>query len=344
MEKRAPLFVLFLIFLGVALTLVSFTWGQYAVPLKSLFSLLGDRVMTWVSGGPLSYEGYTDAHYRVVTLIRMPRVLLAGGVGCALALAGCLFQALFRNPLVSPGLLGASNGAAFGAALALIFELNRSLVSTFALGFGLASVALVFLLSRPIPVGRTLGLVLCGLLVSTLFQAGLSFLKLAADPTDKLPTITYWLMGSLTGARWSDLLWLFPLLPPVAVVLFLLRRPLTALTLPEVECRALGVNVPLMRGVLLVCSTLLTAAAVSVSGVIGWVGLMVPHLARMLVGEDQEKVLVTSALLGWIFLLAVDDVARLALSRELPLGILTSLIGAPFYFFLLLRRGGWERD
>lgn len=336
--------LLLAVFCGV-LTVASFTWGQYGVSVSALRDVVRDGLRQVFGIPVLAHPAYDDAARRVVLFIRLPRVLLAGGVGASLAVAGCLFQALFRNPLVSPGLLGASNGAACGAALALLLGLGSSAVSSMALLFGLISIFMVFSLARPVKGDRTLALVLCGLLVSTLFGAALSFMKLVADPNDTLPVITYWLMGALASARTGDLPRLLPLLPLVLSAVWLFRKPLTALTLSETECRALGVNVPLCRSVLLLCGTALTAASVSVSGVIGWVGLMVPHMARMLIGrEEQGRVTLVSALLGWIFLLAVDNVARLMMAREIPLGILTSLMGAPFYFWLLLRRGRWNHD
>ena len=310
--------------------LASFTLGRYAVPPKELLGILGSHL-----GLPIG-RFWTARMEAAVWNIRLPRVLLSVLVGACLAAAGASYQGVFQNPMASPDILGASAGAGFGAALAILLGLSSIGITLGAFFMSLVTVALVFTVSRYAKGERVLGLVLAGIMVSSLFQSGTSFIKLAADPNNQLPQITFWLMGSLSGARWKEIR--FVILPMLAglIPLLLLRWQLNVITMGDDEARAMGVNAPRIRLVIVVCSTLVTASAVSVSGMIGWVGLVVPHMLRRVVGSDYRHLLPASMLGGGLFLLLVDNVSRSL--TGIPIGILTSFIGAPFFLWMITGR------
>lgn len=270
--------------------------------------------------------------------VRLPRVVMACLIGSALSCAGAAFQGVFRNPMVSPDVLGASQGAGFGAALSIFLSVGYWGITLYSFLFGMVSVSLVYLIGRRVKRNPTLGLVLAGIMIGSLFSAATSFIKLMADPNNVLPAITYWLMGSLASIRVSDMMFAAPLILVGILPIFFLRWKLNVMTMGEEEAQALGIRTGLVRIVLIVGATLCTAACVSVSGMIGWVGLVIPHFARMLVGCDYRRLLPASVLMGGSFLLAVDDVARLISTSELPIGILTAFIGAPFFLYLILRK------
>ncbi|NMC48821.1 MAG: iron ABC transporter permease, partial [Desulfovibrio sp.] len=250
---------------------------------------------------------------------------------------------MFRNPLVSPDILGASSGAGLGAALAIFLSLGVVGIQLLSFGLGLAAVLVAYAISLKVPRDRALALVLTGILVGTLFSSATSLLKYLADPYDTLPAITFWLMGSLAATSAVDVLTaLLPILAGFAA-LFALRWRLNVMSLSEDEARSLGVETGRVRFATIVGSTLLTSASVSISGPVGWIGLLIPHVARLLVGPDFRTLLPASALLGAAYLILVDAVARSASSVEIPLGILTAIIGAPFFLLLLGRqKGGWQ--
>lgn len=316
----------------VACTLASFTLGRYPVPLKELLGILGSRL-----GLPIQ-RFWTAQMEAAVWNIRLPRVLLSVLVGACLAAAGASYQGVFQNPMASPDILGASAGAGFGAALAILLGLSSIGITLGAFFMSLVTVALVFTVSRYAKGERVLGLVLAGIMVSSLFQSGTSFIKLAADPNNQLPQITFWLMGSLSGARWREIG--FVILPMLAglIPLLLLRWQLNVITMGDDEARAMGVNASRIRLVIVLCSTLVTASAVSVSGMIGWVGLVIPHMLRRVVGSDYRWLLPASMLGGGIFLLLVDNVSRSLTTAGIPIGILTSFIGAPFFLWMITGR------
>ena len=317
----------------VACTLASFTLGRYPVPLKELLGILGSRL-----GLPIQ-RFWTAQMEAAVWNIRLPRVLLSVLVGACLAAAGASYQGVFQNPMASPDILGASAGAGFGAALAILLGLSSIGITLGAFFMSLVTVALVFTVSRHAKGERVLGLVLAGIMVSSLFQSGTSFIKLAADPNNQLPQITFWLMGSLSGARWKEIGFvLIPMLTGL-IPLLLLRWQLNVITMGDDEARAMGVNAPRIRLVIVICSTLVTASAVSVSGMIGWVGLVIPHMMRRVVGSDYRWLMPASVLGGGIFLLLVDNVSRSVSTAGIPIGILTSFIGAPFFLWLITGRG-----
>jgi len=216
-------------------------------------------------------------------------------------------------------------------------------VTVSAFAFGIASVSVVFLISRKIKHNMTLGLILAGIMVGSIFNAGVSFIKLVADPTDTLPAITYWLMGSLASIRTQDVNFAAPIILAGMVPIMLWRWRINVLTMGDEEARTLGVSAPALRTGIVVCSTLITAAAVSVSGMIGWVGLVIPHFARMIVGDDYRVMLPAAVLLGGSFMLAVDNAARMLTTSEIPIGILTAFVGAPFFLYLIIKEGNRQQ-
>ncbi len=314
----------------VALFLFSFTIGPYPIP-------VGTVVSVFLAKLNLVERSWSDAVELVVLDVRGPRIGAALLVGGALAAAGATYQNLFRNPLVSPGVLGVSAGAGFGAALGIILNLPGVGIQGLAFLCGLAAVAVAVWLARSLERHAMLVLVVAGLVVSAFFQALISLIKVVADPLNQLPTITFWLLGGLH--RMTALTFLTALVPIAlaGLVLYALRWQVNTLAAGEDEARAMGVDVPKVRLLLILAATLMTAACVSVSGIVGWVGLLIPHIVRMIVGPSFPAVLPLSALIGGGFLLGVDNLARGPGTSEIPLGILTALIGAPFFALVLAR-------
>lgn len=321
----------------VACILLSFLFGRYPVPFRELCGILADKFLSIFGLGIEPF--WTDAMQAAVWNVRLPRVIMSVLVGACLSAAGAAYQGVFQNPMAAPDVLGASAGAGFGAALAIYVGLSSMYITLAAFGMSLLTVALVFWVSRHAKGERVLGLVLAGIMVSSLFQAGTSFIKLAADPTNKLPEITYWLMGSLSGAKWSELGFvIWPMLLGM-VPLFLLRWRLNVLAMGDDEARAMGVDAGRLRIWLIVAATLVTASSVSVSGMIGWVGLVIPHMVRRICGSDYRWLMPCSMLGGGTFLLIVDNVSRNVTTSGIPIGILTAFIGAPFFLWLITGRG-----
>lgn len=310
-----------------ALAALALTLGSYPVDLlPSLHALAGQ-------GDPMVVQ--------IIQEIRLPRILGAMLVGLALATAGSAFQTLFGNPLVSPDLLGVSAGASLGAVLGLFLSLPMLGVQALAFAGGVAAVALVVALGKAMRHSdHTLVLILTGVVLGALAGAITSLLKTLADPYDQLPAMTFWLLGSLGGLQLNTVLTIAPLVLGASALLYLIRWRLNVLALPEQEAKALGVPVKPLRITVIMLATLMTSAVVAVSGVIGWIGLLVPHAARLLVGPNLSRALPASMLLGALFLLLVDTAARSMGDVELPLGILTALVGAPFFLALLLKRQG----
>ena len=310
----------------------SFFLGRYPITPKKLIEVVASRIL------PIE-KTWTSAVEHVIFQVRLPRVLLAALIGAGLSCAGAAYQGIFQNPMVSPSVLGASAGAAFGAALGLFFSMNYGEITLLAFLFGIGAVLLVCLIGSRVRQNQTLGLVLAGMMVGSLFSSAVSFLKLVADTNNTLPAITYWLMGSLSGTRMRDLVFAAPLLIVGMAVVYLMRWKINVLTLGEEEAKCIGVDTKRIRWIVVGAATLITAAAVSVSGLIGWVGLVIPHLARMLVGNDYRKMVPASLLLGASYMMVVDNVSRLLLAKEIPIGILTAFIGAPFFLYLILKEG-----
>lgn len=332
-QKLIPKPIIMIVLLGLlgVIFMVSLLLGRFPVTPKEFFGIIFSDVF--------NIEPFWDPRAETVLYnIRLPRIFLAVLVGCCLATAGAAYQGVFQNPMASPDILGASNGAAFGAALAILLGASSAGIQVSAFLFSLLTVAIVFLVSEKAHGKGVVTLILAGIMVSSLFSAGTSYIKLVADPTNKLPQITYWLMGSLAGTNATSVR--FVLIPMTLgmVPLVLIRWRLNVLTLGDAEARSLGVDAGKLRIVTVICSTLITAASVSVSGMIGWVGLVIPHLVRKLVGNDYKYLLPGSMLAGASFLLLVDDVSRNLLTVEIPIGILTAFIGAPFFLWLIVRR------
>ncbi|WMJ84000.1 FecCD family ABC transporter permease [Oscillospiraceae bacterium LTW-04] len=316
----------------IACIIASFLIGRYPVPIRELFGIIFSKAF--------SIEPYwITAQETAVWNIRMPRVILSMLVGACLSAAGASYQGIFQNPMAAPHILGASAGAGFGAALAIYIGLSSMNITILAFAMSLLTVALVFWISKHTKGDRVLGIILAGIIISSLFKAGISFIKLVADPTNKLPAITYWLMGSLSGVTQEEVGFVFwPMLLGL-LPLFLLRWRLNVLSMGDDEARAMGVNTGYIRLSVMICATLITAASISVSGMIEWVGLIIPHMMRRLVGSDYRLLMPASILGGGIFLLIVDNISRSLMSSEIPIGILTAIVGAPLFLFLVTGRG-----
>ena len=330
-KRGARLRMLFLVVLLVVVLVASACIGQFSVSVPDLFKVLTGQASA-VSGQVAT----------ILTEVRLPRVILCAFIGAALSIAGAAYQGLFQNPMCSQDVLGASSGASFGAALAILLGLTGAGISSFAFIFGLLAVAIATGVSQISKTNRILALILSGMVVSSLFSSGVSAIKLVADTDQVLPAITYWLMGSLTGIRSSDVLPTAGLLVLASAPIWFLRWRINLLATGEDEAKSLGVNTTLVRLIIICAATFLTATCVSVSGLIGWVGLVIPHFVRLFLGNDYRKVIPASMLMGASFLLVVDDLARMLTTSEIPIGILTSFVGAPV-FLLLIKRGGASR-
>ena len=309
--------------------------GRYPLDAATVFTVILNKL------GIGSYSTGEMAA-SIVWDIRLPRALLGVLVGASLAVSGAAFQGVFRNPLVSSSILGVSSGAGFGAALAILIFNQTIMIYLFAFGFGILAVILSYFIGRTYNTTPTVMLVLGGTIVSSVFSALISLVKYMADPFDQLPKITFWLMGSLASASYKDIMIAgIPMLLGI-IGLMLIRWRINILSMGDKEARALGVNLGLLKGILIVSATLATAGAVCVSGVIGWVGLIIPHISRMLVGNDNRLLIPTSISIGSCYLVMVDNLSRSLTGSEIPLGILTAIIGAPFFVYLLKRKaGGW---
>ena len=325
--------IITILIVGLFLSIViSITLGRYPIGIREMFGIFASKVF------PVE-PFWTKTQESLLLLHRLPRIILACLVGCCLSVAGASYQGVFQNPMAAPDILGASSGAAFGAALAILLGLNSGMITCFAFIASLLTGALVMFTGNKAKGKRVLGLILAGIMIGSLISSGTSMIKLAADPDDQLPAITYWLMGSLNGTTPKDVL--FALVPMLIglIPLFLLRWRVNILTLGDEEARTIGVNSRRLRVIVILCATLITAASVAVSGVIGWVGLVIPHLTRRMVGNNYKYLMPASMLFGAIFLLLVDNLSRNLMATEIPIGILTSFIGAPFFIYLITRDG-----
>jgi len=320
--------------------LVSLSVGRYPVSVGDLVRFISLQV----SGHPVMDERQFLLLENILFDIRLPRVAAAILIGAGLSVSGAVFQSMFMNPLVSPGLLGVLAGASFGASLGMIVAKNWLVVQLSALSFGLIAVLAALAISAISRGNQLLMLILGGIISGALFTSLLSVVKYLADPYEQLPAITYWLMGGLSVIDKTTVL---AVCGPIAIgilILFLLSGYLNVLSMGDEEARSLGVNVRVLRFLFIFLATVISALTVVMGGIIGWVGLLIPHIARMLVGPDNRILLASTALIGAVYLLIADDIARLMFSVEIPLGILTSLVGIPF-FALVLRnaRKGWSR-
>jgi iron complex transport system permease protein len=331
--SKAPRSLLLLGFALAVVFIVSFCIGRYNVPLPQVLKIFISRILTIP-------KTWTDNMETVVINIRLPRILIGCLVGCCLSVAGASYQGVFKNPMASPDILGASSGAAFGAALAILFGAPGIIIMISAFIFSLITVCLVYIIGQNAPGSRVVNLILAGIMISSLFAAGTSYIKLVADPGEKLPAITYWLMGSLAGVKMRDIAFVIIPMAIGAVPLFLVRWRINILTLGDDEARTMGINASALRFLVIICATLMTAASISISGMIGWVGLVIPHFCRMIVGNNTKYLLPASMIMGAGFLLLVDMISRNLIATEIPIGILTAFIGAPFFIYLIFRRQG----
>ena len=313
----------------LAAVVVGLTVGAYPVTLRGAIDALA---RLWSGEAPQTPEE------RVLLAIRGPRVIAGLIVGAALAGAGTVYQGLFRNPLVSPDILGVSAGAGLGAVLGIFLSLPLVVIQGLAFAGGLATVALVYMIATAVR-GRdpTLVLVLGGVVVGALAGAAISLMKILADPYDQLPAITFWLLGSLASTRSGEVANALPVVLIGLVPLVLLRWRINVLSLGDEEARALGIEAGRVRAVVIAAATLITASVVAISGVIGWVGLVIPHIARMIVGPNFERLLPAAMMMGAAYLVLVDTLARSIGRIEVPIGILTAVVGAPFFLWLLWR-------
>ena len=338
--------------IGIALlgiVLVSFALGRYPISPVELISTLGGLANNALADFAAHF-GVSIPHVEVnqqmataLMNIRLPRILVVMLVGAALAVAGASYQGMFKNPLVSPDILGASAGASFGACLALLFDMSNSMVQLFAfIGAMVAVGGAVWMNKMVNKYDALLGLVLGGMLVTTLFQSFTSLVKFMADANDKLPAITFWLMGSFSRINQADLAVIVAPMLAGFMLLMLERWKLNVLSFGEEEARSLGVNTGRVRLIVIFASTLIVACSVAVAGIVGWVGLVIPHLARSIVGPNYKVLLPTSMFIGAGYLLIVDDLCRLMASTEIPIGILTAIIGVPFFIFIFRHNiKGW---
>lgn len=317
----------------LVLAIMSLGIGRFEVDFMTVVKILGSHVF------PIE-QTWTQMEYNVVMTVRLPRIILALLVGAGLSISGAAFQGMFANPLVSADILGVAAGAGFGASIGILLFGNGFMTQIMALIFGLAAIGFTYMIGG---VGKSLPifmLVLAGVVTSALFNALISLTKFLADPEEKLPAITYWLMGSLGTASYHDLYLAGPFLFIGMGILLALRWRINLLTLPDDEAKSLGISVNGLKWLIITGATLCTAAAVAIAGIVGWVGLIIPHIARMFVGSNNDKVLPLSLALGGAYLLLIDTLARSLTAAEIPLSILTAIVGAPFFAYLLRRTGG----
>ncbi|MBD8033828.1 MULTISPECIES: FecCD family ABC transporter permease [Solibacillus] len=319
--------------LPLVIAIASLGIGRFEVDFVTVVKILGSHIF------PIEAT-WTQMEYNVVMTVRLPRIILALLIGAGLSISGAAFQGMFANPLVSADILGVAAGAGFGASIGILLFGNGYVTQGLALIFGLAAIGFTYVIGgsgRNMPIFM---LVLAGVVTSALFNALISLTKFVADPEEKLPAITYWLMGSLGTASYRDLWTAGPIILVGMLILLALRWRINLLTLPDEEAKSLGINVTRLKWLVIAGATLCTAAAVAVAGIVGWVGLIIPHIARMFVGSNNERVLPVSIALGGAYLLLIDTLARSVTAAEIPLSILTAIVGAPFFAYLLRRTGG----
>lgn len=340
-RRRGWLVIAALSLLLIVCVIYSITLGRYGVSMTNAWLILWDHVV------PVTDPGWSDVDANVVTAVRLPRILGALLVGAGLAISGAALQGLFRNPLVDPGIIGVTAGAGFGGTLAILMIGGGTVVLGAAFGCGIASLLVVRFLATVKGRTSTLTFVLAGVIVSAFFEAAISIIKLLADPHQKLPAITYWLMGSIASTGYRDLALMAAAIIPPSILIFLLRYQINILSLGEEKARALGSPIERVQWIVYAAVACISAGVVATSGIVGWVGLVIPHVARGMVGPDHGRLLPVSALLGAIYLLLVDDIARTATVAELPIGIITALVGVPVFAVILRRiqsKSGWAHD
>lgn len=314
----------------ILLFLFSFLIGRYPISPLEVLMAISSKIL------PIK-SNISPAFDTVIFQIRLPRIIAAMMVGAALSVAGAALQGLFRNPLVAPDKLGVTAGAGFGAALAILLYASSFIIQVSAFIWGLIAVIITYLISKTFKGTSMLTLVLTGIAVESFFAAMIALSKYVADPYSQLPTIVFWLLGSLAAVTNQDLVMMGPPIIIGIIILLMVRWRINLLSMGEEEAKTMGVDTGKLQAIIIVCSTIITASAVSICGIIGWIGLVIPHVARMIVGPDHKLLLPASIILGAFFLLLIDDLSRTVTSVEIPLGILTSIIGAPFFLYLLAR-------
>lgn len=329
-DYKFSLIITALVCFIIGLFFVSFLIGHYSIHPKIVLDIV-------LSNFTDMEQYWKDDLAVVVTQVRLPRIMLGLLVGGALSVSGLSYQTLFKNPMASPDILGVSAGAGFGAALAMLYNSNWWQIQISAFVFGMLAVITTCLIASIFAEQAIIVLILAGLVVSSFFQALLSIVKTLAETDTQLPSITFWLMGSLGKGTNSSVLFMLPALGISLATLFVFRHQINALAAGEDVAFTMGVNVPLIKTIIICCSTLMTVSAVSICGIIGWVGLVVPHISRMLTGPNYSKTITTSFLVGSGFLLIIDNIIRGVKGVELPLGVLTALVGTPVFILLLSR-------
>lgn len=322
--------ILLLVIPLIFLFFISFIIGRYPIYPQDIVLAIASKLLHNPSMS-------SPAINTIIFDIRLPRILAAMMVGAALSLAGASFQGLFRNPLVSPDKLGVSAGAGFGASLAILFSTGAILIQFSAFIWGLLAVGLTYFFGRKFKGTSMMTLVLCGVVVAGLFAAFLSLIKYTSDPNAQLQSIVFWLLGSLASVTDQDILTVALPILVGSLILLMVRWRINILSMGEEEAQTLGINIKRLQGIIIVCCTLITAASVCICGIIAWVGLVIPHITRMIVGPDYKILLPASIIVGAFFLLLVDDLARTLTTTEIPLGLLTTFIGAPFFIYLLIK-------
>lgn len=327
------LFILTMLLVVVAAA--SLMLGQLSIAPDMIFKMFASAVL------PIE-RTWSPTLESILFDVRVPRLMAGILVGAGLSISGAAFQGLFRNPLVSPHILGVSSGAGFGAAIAILFFGHIIAVQVLSFVFGLLAVLMTYSLSRVYRSTPVLMLVLSGIIVGALFSASTSLIKYVADPVNEMPSIVFWLLGSLNNASNRDMVVVGPIILLGIIVLLLIRWRINLLAMGEEDARALGVDTGRIRATVILCATMISAAAVSIGGIIGWIGLVIPHIGRILAGPDNKVLLPVTVLVGASYLVAVDTIARTAMEMEIPIGILTALVGAPIFAYLLRKnRSGW---
>lgn len=342
-RRRYSFQIISLVTLLAGVAVFALSAGRYHVPFSTVMRILADNVL------PVAGDAAPDwkvVEQRVVELVRLPRILVAGLCGAGLSLSGAALQGMFRNPLVGPQIIGVSSGAAFGGVLAILFLLPDVFIPVSAFCFGVLALLITMGVARAGGGRNVLSLVLGGIVTSAFFTSLVSLVKYTADPDDTLPTIVYWLLGSYNESNFRDVIYVLLPMLTAGLLIYRMRYLINILSLGEEEARSLGARVDLSRWMILLASAVIIAASVSVSGIVGWVGLIVPHFARMITGADHSRLLPVSMLVGAIYMILVDTFARTASYGEIPIGVLTALLGAPIFAWLLWRTKmrGWSND
>ena len=337
-KQKVQLKWIIMVLTPIVIFVISLFLGRYKVHPKEVFQILAN----WIFNTKFTTT-WTNSAEKVIIEVRFPRAVMAALVGAGLSVSGASFQGMFHNPLVSPYILGVSAGASFGAALGIVLSVPYIVIQILAFSFGIIAVFITYFLSRIYKTTPVLMLVLSGTVVSAFFQSLLSIIKFTAEGDEKLPAITFWLMGSLGSVSLNDLsVAIVPMLVSI-IALWLIRWRINVLSMGDREARSLGVHTEKIKLCIIICSTVLTSTAVSVCGIIGWVGQVIPHFCRMIVGPDHKVLIPATIFVGAAYILIIDNLCRLLTATEIPIGILTAIIGAPIFAYLLRKtQGGWN--